>query len=468
MSAPRRTILPLRSLLVSLAVCGSTFAQTPTSGAPTASLSRPVPARSAVATPAASTAPDASPELPPGHPPIANASSPGMRSLAARFSRAIPNTAVDDTSLGPGFILVDVLDADNLPMPSDQVQITSWEGTERQREKRFEHAVTASPQGTASVRVPEGARRWFHQAVVKHKNVPYASPLFTLEEGVGKRVRVHVYDVVNDIDAALVGSQAFVFVVPGDHGLAIDQLLRFSNLGDRTWRCDGLTLTLPDGFTALEAEDGEPLAWEEVPNRGVHLTGFVPPGTTELKLRYQVPYPGVEARRLHIHLPARTAHLRVLAAIPSTMSLRVDALPPPVARRDENGMRLMIAERAVPPGGEQIEMATVVIGGLPIRSAERWYALLLAGAAILVGVASALRHRYGHAGHPSPAQLAAARRALLQELTQVERKRCSGKLDAQACDAQREALLDQLSAVLAREDTAEKRSASQPAAHSGC
>ncbi len=289
---------------------------------------------------------------------------------------------------------------------------------------------------------------WAYSLTLDYAGVPYEVPMFQLSAQAGKRLEMNVFDTTGDLDAALVGVRAIIFVEPQEKAFAVEQLFQFANLSDKTWRSDGVVISLPRGFKAFnEGEEHGTLAVTELPGRGFKLTGYASPGSTQVVVRYQVPFGDEETLRIAFGMPPRVAHLRVIGAIPSSMTIRADGLPPPEASEGENGRHMQVAEGFVQPGGDQIESTVVVLTGLPTQGSGRWIALGLCGLAVVSGLGVAAGKKEPPANEAMNAE--AARKALLQELEGLERAHRAGDVGPKTYEHTRRTLIDRLAALLA-------------------
>jgi len=386
-------------------------------------------------------------DLPPGHPPIGSGGPPANMGDAAR-----PRSfSVDDSSIPAGIIVVQARMASGKAPEGATARLKVRHQTVAAGTTTTEHAVALDAQGKARFTGQAVGSEWVYSVSIDYIGVPYVVPMFQLSPMSGKRVELSVYETTRDMDEALVGTQAFLYIEPQERAFQVEQLFRFSNLSDKTWRVDGMTVRLPSGFKALVGDEDHNGSVEatEVTGRGVRLSGIVAPGATQVVIRYQLPFPDGEQAHYEFGLPARVGHLRVIAAIPPSMGLRVDDLPPPQTQQGNDGRRLAITEAVAGVGDDQIEAAGVTITGLPTPSPWRWYALGLTLFAVVSGLAVAVQQRDpAKSGGDWETLRRAMERNLLAELEGLERARRAGEVGPRTYEQARRKLIDQLAAVM--------------------
>ncbi len=387
--------------------------------------------------------------LPPGHPPVGSGGSPADMGDAAR-----PRSfSVDDPSIPTGTIVVQARSASGKAPAGAKVRLEVRHQTVAAGTTTTEQVVALDAEGKARFSGQAIGSEWVYGVSVDYGGVPYGVAMFRLGPMSGKRIELVVYETTPDMDEALVGTQAFLYIEPQERAFQVEQLFRFSNLSDKTWRVDGMTVRLPAGFKALvgdEDHNGSVKA-TEVAGHGVRLSGSVAPGTTQVLIRYQLPFMDREQARYEFGLPARVGHLRVIAAIPPSMGLRVDDLPPAQTQQGNDGRRLQVTEAVAGVGDDQIEAAGVTITGLPAPSPSKWYALGLTLLAVVSGIAIAVQQRDpAKGGGDREALSRAMERNLLAELEGLERARRAGDVGPRTYEQARRKLIDQLAAVMAQ------------------
>jgi hypothetical protein len=333
----------------------------------------------------------------------------------------------------------------------DEVTLEVTRRSVAQGDQRSVRKTRTGQGGEARFEGLQAGSSWVYRALARHDGVEYASPELGLSATWGKRVGVRVFEATTDIDAALVGVQAFLILEPRDDVLQIEQLLRYTNLGERTWVARGLGLALPAGHRALQAsEEHSDLRVELVQGQGVLLSGSVPPGAREVSFRYQIPYGGEPSLRFVVPMPARVAQVRVIAMASGSSKLQVERLPEPVITEGKNGQKLLVTEQLVAPGGDQIDDVRVALHGILVPGPGRWYASLLALGAACVGLAAAFAARLRRPGTTARGEidLERAKVAVLQEIEQVEIARRDGVIGPKTYEHSKRRLVDALARLV--------------------
>ncbi len=383
-------------------------------------------------------------ELPPGHPPVGG--SPAAMGAPVRGR----TFSVDDPSLPAGTISLLARAASGKPPVGAAATLMIRHQTVATGTTTTAARAALDAQGRAQFTGLTIGSEWVYSVSLDYGGVSYDVPMFQLDPRAGKRVEMNVYQTTENIDGPPVGVQAIVYMEPQETAFQVEELFRFANVGNETWRCTGLTVNLPAGFKAFsQDEEHGSMEATEATGRGVALSGYVPPGTTQVIIRYQLPFPDTDSARYEFGLPPRVGQLRVIGAFPPGMGLRVDNLPPPENQEGNDGRNLKITETAVPVGGDQIEEAVVNLTGLPTKPPTRWYALGLTIVAVVSGVAVALRRRERGDGDDREAQWETSRKALLEELEGLERARRGGDIGPRTYEQARRSLINQLASLLA-------------------
>lgn len=386
--------------------------------------------------------------LPPGHPPVDEAA-PGPTGGMALGG-------ADDPSLAEGTVVVE---AEGLPpevlqkLDATLVELHRAKDDTAIRTVATQHLDASSSTRFEGVNQPRGV---LFRVVIEHEGVPYASPTFKLNRGVGKRVPVRLYEITTDIDRARVGVQAFAYIEPQDHSLHVEQMFRFANLSEATWRSDAIPVRLPPGAEGLEAGEGSgPLQVHAVPGQGAMIQGVVPPGVAEVSFQYSLPYPHDELMQLDLGMPPRVGAVRVVAALGPNLELRVDGLKSS-AGRNEKGQLLLVASGAVAPGGDQIEDLRMTLAGLPGGGRARWIALIITMLAMAGGVAGAI-HLSRVSTKPDRSKSdTAQRQAILEAIAELETRRKKGDVEEDRYDVERGVLLDRLARLISTAQPASK------------
>ncbi len=259
-----------------------------------------------------------------------------------------------------------------------------------------------------------------------------------------------------DIDSPPVGVDAFIAIEPRDEALYVEQLLRFVNVGSQTWSAQDVIVPVDRAHRAFAVNEHQgDLRIGFVPGREYRIAGSVPPGVSELSFRYQIPLSGSDTVRFTAFLPPRVAHVRVLSSASTSTSMSVTGFPEAHLVRDDEGQRFLVTDRYVSPGGDQLDLATVSVQGLPTPGPARWIALSFALGAVLIGLYYGLWP--GSASkRPADGRTDAlrARAALLERLEALERAWRTGEIGPKTYDRARQSLLESLARMVASSDAA--------------
>jgi hypothetical protein len=281
--------------------------------------------------------------------------------------------------------------------------------------------------------------------VVEHEGVSHASPSFRLGARAGKRVPIRVFPVTTNMDEALVGVRAILYLEPRDQHVYVEQLFQFSNLSGHTWRAHPMPVRLPPGaLTLVEAEQPGPLEVKPVQGSGVMIEGLVPPGTTDVTFQYQLPYPTSSTLNLDVGMPPRVGSVRVMAGLGPGLTLHVAGLGPPSATRNEQGQRLLLVEHEVPAGADQIEKLSLAVAGLPTGLLARRLGIGLTFLLMIGGMAAAVLGRRRVSEEPSSHPPTREREALLDDVRKLEERLAGGEVSQSQYESNRNALLDRL------------------------
>lgn len=383
--------------------------------------------------------------LPPGHPPIGEGA-------PARMGPSGPMPMSDDASLPPGSVIFAVHNAAGQPVAGAELIFQITRKTVAEGESRSERTLRTGPDGTARLDGLSLGSDFIYQARAKYSSVEYGSPAFQLPPMAGKRVSIQVYDATADIDAPPVGVDAFIALEPREEFLQVEQMFRFVNPGQQTWLAREIIVPLEHGYRAFAADDDQgDIRISNVEGRGFRITGFARPGVTEASFRYQIPYSGSDTARFTSLMPPRVAHVRVISAAAGQMRMRVEGMPEPQLMRGNEGQRMLVTDRYVSAGDNQLDLASISIHGLPTPGPARWYAVAIAAGAVLVGLFLASKPASLENEADDRADAQRARRLLLEELAALEEGRKSGEIGPKTYEHARRNLIDSLARLIAVE-----------------
>ncbi|MGO9710066.1 MAG: hypothetical protein ACLQBL_14455 [Polyangiaceae bacterium] len=358
-----------------------------------------------------------------------------------------PDTNDEDPRLPTGSIAITILNPDNAPLPDISVTLGILHNSVAKGESREHKLGTSDRNGALSFSgLATGSGIAYRISVVREGATFWASP-FALPQDKGMRVQLHVYPVTHDIQKALIVSQVVLYTEMKDDRTQVEQAITFFNLGRTAWVPDDLVIGLPDGFTALNGQQGmggEGI--EPVERRGARVRGTFGPGQHTIDFRWQLPYEGEREISFEETLPPNVAVARALAAASQEMRLVVSGFPEAQARTDSNGERILVTERQMRREDPPLTKLHVELRDLPTAGPGRIIATVLAGFGVLAGVGYAFSSRK-RASPPSDATELRAR--LLADLEELERAHSAGDIGPKTYERARRELIDAIARSLA-------------------
>lgn len=354
---------------------------------------------------------------------------------------------VDDATLPPGTIAVDLRDADEKPLANEPVTLGILIQSVAKGDARSKRAAVTDGSGRATFDQLDASTGTAYRVSVVREGATFAAMPFQMAPGKSKRVSLHVYPVVRDIRQAFLGFEAIVYAEVRDDRIQIQQALRVYNLGKNAWVPEDLVMSLPDGFTALNAgESMSDQGIDPVEKRGARLRGTFPPGQHVIEYRWQLPWNNEKDVSLDVGLPPQVAVVRVMAAASQEMKLDVEGLPRAESRQDNQGQNILVTERRMNRGEEALSRVHITLRDLPTQGNARYYAAALAGAAVLGGIflASGQKKRTQGRGDAKT-----AKKRILADLEELERAKAAGDVGPKTYERVRRELIDALARTLA-------------------
>jgi hypothetical protein len=412
-------------------------------------------------------------ELPAGHPPVGGeeegAAEPEDAPHGGGMFKALPDTAQDDPSLPPGTLIITIKDSENRPIPKAPVALGILHQSAAKGDQREQRTLEADEAGSARVEGLGVSAGTSYRVITNRGPATYASIPFTLTDKAGKRVVLHAYEATSNLEGAMVGMQAFVFVTLREDSISVEHMFKVYNVGKTAWVPDqnGARISLPEGFKAFTKPEGmEDVRFDEAKGGGAFLTGTVTPGVHETTFRYQVPLAGSEKQTFRISLPPRVGEARVFAEASKSMSLLVSGFPEAQRTQGRDGRKVLVTARQAAQGERGIGALEITLAGLPTPGWGRWVAVALAGFALAAAGTYVARLRAA-GGEPEEARddLLEAREALLGEFVALEKARKNGDVGPKTYARLKAALLDALARIETRlEATKAKAKAKAPPA----
>jgi hypothetical protein len=398
-------------------------------------------------------------EMPPGHPavddnPHAQAGSGQPGEGRNNGSGAMPgvfqpkqDTEQEDPSLPAGTIAVDLRDADDKPVPGEQVTLGILVNSVAKGDSRQHMQATSDATGRAVFGNLERASNIAYRVSVGYQGGLFAATPFQMQQVKAMRVVLHVYPVTHDIQKALIVAEATVATEMRDDRLQVEEVLNVYNLGPTAWQPLDVDMKLPEGATAFSAQQSMTDQGADEMGGEARLRGTFPPGRHTVDFRWQLPWTGDKDVDFSVGMPPHVAIARVMLAATSDIKLSVDSFPTAELRRNEEGQSFLVTERRLRPDEPHLTALSVGIHDLPTPGPGRVLAALLAVVAIATGLVIAFR-RSGE-GNERSAPSKRDRKAILEELADLERGRATGDVGPKTYERAYRTLIDALARTLA-------------------
>jgi hypothetical protein len=432
-----REIVGLTALFFLTSVAGIARAAAPESGGP------------ASATPEAAAGADPS-SMPPGHPAVDDGN-PHARTRGSTMPGMFePPEDVErpDPSLPPATIAVELRDADDRPLPHEEVTLGAVINSVAKGDSRRHTLGTTDDHGRAVFRDLDTASNTAYRVSSHYQGGLFAAAPFRLEPSKPMLVILHVYPVVHDLQGALVVVEATLAGEVREDRIQLEEILNFYNLGRTAWQPEGVHLSLPEGYKALNAQASMSDQGVDEGEGGANLRGTFSPGRHSIQFQWQLPLGGNDQDvDFQVGLPPHVAIGRVMIPVASKIELAVAGFPPAQVRHDAQGQRFLVTERQMRPEDAKLTALTVGIHGLPTAGPDRVIASVLSACGIVVGLWLSLSRRSQRV--PSTSGTKAARNVLLEELAELEQARAAGDVGPKTYDRARRDLIDALARSLA-------------------
>jgi hypothetical protein len=282
----------------------------------------------------------------------------------------------------------------------------------------------------------------------------FSSTPFRLPDDMGYVARIVLQPVTSDTRMLfqMIGQTV---VELRDDRLHVSQQARLATAGQRVVVLpkDGLEVPLPEGFTAFTWQDQmTDQKGEELAGKGFRIRGSLPPGTVTLTWTFDLKRSG-DSAKIPINQPWRTYQYRVISEAPPGLKLRVSDFPEAEAVRDKD-RDLLFTQRQNSPSDANTAAFTIKLDGIPTPGPGRWIALVLALAAIGVGILVA--RKPGDDAEDRKLAIATRKQELLALAKQTEGEHERGEIGPQYHAEKLDEILTELALVLRDEDTLAK------------
>ncbi|MGA7118448.1 MAG: hypothetical protein WBY94_00050 [Polyangiaceae bacterium] len=348
-----------------------------------------------------------------------------------------------DPALAQGTIAVDLRDADDAPVPGESITLGILVNSIAKGDSRKHLQATTDGRGRAVFAGLETASNIAYRVSSGYQGGAFAASPFQLEHAKAMHVVLHVYPVTRDLQTALVVVEATIAAEVREDRLQVEEIYNFYNLGRTAWQPDGVTMSLPDGFTAFNAPASmSDQGFDEV-GGAARLRGTFAPGRHVVEFRWQLPMSGSKEMNFDVGLAPHIAVARAVMPAAAEIQLRASGFPPSEIRHDGKGQRFLVTERRMRPEDPKLTRMSISIDGLPTPGPERLVATLLAAVGVAAGLAFSFSRRADPTGPDSE-----ARSALLDELGELERARLAGQVGPKTYERIRRELVDALAYTL--------------------
>jgi hypothetical protein len=354
---------------------------------------------------------------------------------------------LEDSTLTPGTIAVDLRDADDHPVANELVTLGALINSIAKGDTRKHFQTTTDDRGHAVFSGLEVASNIAYRVSSGYQGGSFAATPFQIPQGKAIRVVLHVYPVTRSLASAIVVSQAVVAVELRDDRLQIEEELTVFNLGRNAWQPEDVSLSLPAGFTAFNAQASMSDQGVDDIDGAAKLHGTFAPGQHAIEFRWQLPWGGERDVDFDVGLPPHTAIARILMPASGQVKLVATDFPPTELRRDSQGQAFLVTERRMRPDDVRLHSIGIAVHDLPTPGPGRLVATTLATVAVALGLLLAFA-RQNHAGADSDAD-DDARSSLLEELALLERAHAAGAVGVRTYERARRELIDALAFVLA-------------------
>ncbi|HEX8792647.1 MAG TPA: hypothetical protein VF765_16985 [Polyangiaceae bacterium] len=391
-------------------------------------------------------------DMPPGHPSVDD--NPHGQAGGGQGAGAMPgvfqpkqDTEQEDPSLPEGTIAVDLRDADEKPVPGEQVTLGILVNSVAKGDSRQHTQATTDASGRAVFPNLERASHIAYRVSVGYQGGLFAAMPFQMQQVKAMHVVLHVYPVTHDIQKALIVAEATVATELRDDRVQVEEVLTLYNLGPTAWQPLDLDMKLPEGATAFSAQQSMTDQGADEMGGKARLRGTFPPGKHTVDFRWQLPWSGDRDVDFAVDMPPHVAIARVMLAATSDIKLAVDGFPAAELRRNEEGQSFLVTERRLRPDEPKLTTLALGIHDLPTPGPGRVVAALLALAAIVTGLVMAFRQSGPGAGPGATSKR--DRKAILEELAELERGRASGDVGPKTYERAYRTLIDALARTLA-------------------
>jgi hypothetical protein len=382
-------------------------------------------------------------ELPSGHPAVEST----PHGHAGGAGGAMPgvfeppeDTEQPDPTLPPGTIAVELRDADDKPVSGVEITLGILVNSIAKGDKRDHRQANSDARGRATFSGLELASNIAYRVSAGYQGGAFAALPFQLQQAGSMRVVLHVYPVTRDIQQALIVGEVTLMCEVREDRIQIEQVLALYNLGRTAWQPDDVRMKLPDGFTGFNAQASMSDQGVDDVGGSARMRGTFPPGRHSIEFRWQVPWSGDKDVDFDVGMPPHVAIARIMMPATGSVKLAVAGFPAAETRHDAQGQSFLVTERRMRPEDPRLNVLTLGIHDLPTPGPGKYVASALAAVGVTLGLALALSKR----GRTRRIDATAGRRALLEELAELEYAHSAGDVGPKTYERARRELIDAL------------------------
>lgn len=375
---------------------------------------------------------------------------PSRPRAPSEFHEAPPpaDGLIDDPS-PPGTLVIETLDGDNAGIAGVAVELVTTYETIAEGKRETILKGVSGPDGRI---VFGGLKTGLHSSyaiLAPFQGASYQTNPFRLPDANGLRAQVHVYPAVQNIEDTFIGMRSVVYVQLRESAFHFEILYRIFNMSRVAWVPKDVSITLPErseGFTP--STEPTQLRVDESGKRAF-LEGTFPPGSTDLRINFQVPSRNQEHEAFSLGALPHVADLRVIAEKTKTLTMQVPGFDFSGTDVGPAGTDVLFARKTLGANASELGSLTIELGGLPVTGPERWYAVGLALALAAAGFAGLRRRRTDPAAPRSlsaeeRAQAEEARDVLIAELSLLEKAKRTDLVGPRTYESTRKELMDAL------------------------
>jgi hypothetical protein len=388
--------------------------------------------------------------LPPGHPTVGAQNPhahPGKSGSMPGVFEPPDDTENEDATLQPGTIAVELRDPDDKPVAGETVTLGILVNSIAKGDSRQHRQMTTDALGHATFPGLDTASNIAYRVSVGYQGGAFAATPFQLSQAKTMRVVLHVYPVTRSLENALIVCETAVAAELRDDRIHVEEALTVYNLGRTAWQPDDVRLSLPEGYTAFNAQASMSDQGVDDAGGSGKLHGTFAPGRHAIEFRWQLPWSGDKDVDFDVGLLPHVAIARVMMPATSSIKLDVTDFPQPEVRHDEQGQTFLVTERRLRPDDARLTSLAIGIHDLPVPGPGRIIATVLAAGCVALGLLFAAAGRRRRPG-PDDRDMKAAQDALLEELAGLDRAHTVGQVGPRTYERARRELLDALARLI--------------------